>query len=80
MRSLLVALFLPFATFPTWAAPTLKMGNPAPPLAVETWAQGTPVSTFAKGQIYVVEFRGTWCGPCVKAIPHTTRTLVKEGF
>lgn len=55
----------------------LKVGDKAPPLTIEKWVKGEPVTGFEKGKVYVVEFWATWCGPCVKMFPHLSE-LQKE--
>jgi thiol-disulfide isomerase/thioredoxin len=59
------------------AAPTLKVGDPAPPLKVAKWFKGQPVEKLEPSSVYVVEFWATWCGPCKKSIPHLTE-LAKQ--
>ncbi len=59
------------------ATSTLKAGDKAPALAIESWVKGEPVTGFEKGKIYVVEFWATWCPPCRESIPHLTE-LQKE--
>lgn len=53
-------------------AVTLKVGDPAPPLKVGGWVKGEPVNELEKGNVYVLEYWATWCGPCVQVIPHVT--------
>ncbi len=47
------------------------VGSPAPELKIQRWT-GEPMSLRGlRGKIVVLDFWGTWCAPCLKAMPHT---------
>ncbi len=52
--------------------PTLVPGGEVKPdaLAKGEWIQGAPLTAWEPGKVYMLECWATWCGPCVKAIPH----------
>jgi thiol-disulfide isomerase/thioredoxin len=75
-RSLLALAVL--ALFTLSARADLGIGDPAPKLDLK-FVKGEAVKELKPGQIYVVEFWATWCGPCKATIPHLTKLQKLHG-
>lgn len=58
---------------------TLRIGDPAPAIAVSEWVQGEPAAEFRPGRITVIEFWAPWCGPCIGVAPKTSALAERFG-
>ena len=52
-------------------------GKPAPEIAIDTWIGEEVSLEDLRGDVVIVDFWATWCGPCMAAIPKNIE-LVKD--
>jgi thiol-disulfide isomerase/thioredoxin len=48
----------------------LQIGDAAPTLTLGEFVAGEPIDQLTKGTVYVIEFSGTTCVPCIQLMPH----------
>ena len=63
----------------TMTPQSLTIGDPAPSLILDPWIKGNAIEGFQSGNVYVVEFWATWCGPCRVSMPHISQLQTDYG-
>ncbi len=58
-------------------AKKLTIGDTAPPIDIAHWIKGKKIDEFETGKVYVVEFWATWCGSCIRSMPHLSELQKK---
>src|SRR5262245_19987118 len=73
------AAFFCFVSSITFAAvgASLNVGDAAPPLKTGKWLKGEPVSQFAEGTVYLINFWASWSAPCRDSMPQVNGAYQK---
>lgn len=63
------------------ASAAATVGSPAPPVEPLEWinTDGNLSWRSLRGRVILIDKRVTWCGPCVKSIPHRNELLHLTG-
>lgn len=79
MKKFILPLLAVFAASAAYAQTeiTLGVGDPAPAFKVDGHVKGDKISALKKGEIYIIEFWATWCGPCIAVFPHLSELTEK---
>ena len=78
MRYPLTATCLIIALLTSAATAAVKVGD-KPELRLKTLDNKALTSKDLEGQIVILEFWATWCGPCVKEVPHLRQLNARYG-
>jgi thiol-disulfide isomerase/thioredoxin len=72
-------MFPPVVAVVALAVPQpLTIGRPAPKFDAAGFVKGEPFAELTRDTVYVVEFSGTQCAPCVRAMPVLTELQKKH--
>ena len=62
----------------SFAQEGLLVGDKAPEIVITDWIENVPDAQSLEGKYIIKDFWATWCGPCLKAVPHFNE--LKERF
>ena len=61
------------------APSSLSIGDPNPGLQLAKFVKGEKIKAPLKGDVTIVEFWATWCGPCLAGMPHISELQREYG-
>ena len=75
MKKILLIVMILILTLPIFSQKDEYKPDPAKPISIYQWLNGVPPIDSIIGRTIILDFWATWCGPCVKSIPHVNELV-----